>query len=272
MTLLVIGRNSHLAREFMARHPDLPLRAIGHGEVDDPAHYDGVASAVNFAFAPALHDGPYDVALDIDARVARHAAARGIHYVMLSSRRVYQAGLQWNAAEDAEVAGLDTYGRNKLRVERDLRVAMGDRLTILRPGNVVGFEAIPSRQRFAAYLQNQLLENRRIRLTVSPHTRRDLVPVAFFCRALREVLLRHVPGVFNVGSGRATEVGDAARWLIDGFGPAELIAESDARSDEFLLDSAKLARVLGLACGEGDVEQTMRDAGRQLAASSRAPE
>ena len=269
-TLLVIGRNSHLAREFMARHADLPLRAIGHEEADAPAHYEGVAGAVNFAFAPELHDRPYDEALDIDARAARHAAARGIHYVMLSSRRVYQAGLQWNAAESAEASGLDAYGRNKLRIERGLQAATAGRLTILRPGNVVGFEAIPSRQRFAAYLQNQLLEHRRIRLTVSPRTRRDLVPVAFFCRVLREVLLRREPGVFNVGAGRATEVGDAARWLIEGFGAAELAAESDARTDEFLLDSAKLARVLGLACGVGEVERALRDAGQQLAVSSRA--
>lgn len=267
MTVLVIGRNSHLAREFMARHADLPLRAIGHGEADDPIHYDGVACAVNFAFAPGLHDRPYEEALDVDARAAGRAAARGIHYVMLSSRRVYQAGLQWNAAEGADVAGLDAYGRNKLRVERGLQAAMGERLTILRPGNVVGFEPIASRQRFAAYLQNQLLAHRRIRLTVSPQTRRDLVPVAFFCRVLREVLLRRAPGVFNVGAGRATEVGDAARWLIEGYGAGELVAESDARADEFLLDSAKLARVLGLACGVGEVEHALREAGRQLAAS-----
>ena len=265
--LLVIGRNSHLAREFMARHADLPLRAIGHEQVDEPAHYDGVAGAVNFAFAPALNDRAYDAALDIDARAARHAAARGIHYVMLSSRRVYQAGLQWNAPEVAEASGLDAYGRNKLRIERNLQAALGERLTILRPGNVVGFEPLPSRPRFAAYLQNQLREHRRIRLTVSPQTRRDLVPVAFFCRVLREVLQRRVPGTFNVGAGRATEVGDAARWLIEGFGGGDLVAESDARADEFLLDSGRLARELGLACSEGEVERTLREAGRRLAAS-----
>lgn len=271
-TLLVIGRSSHLAREFMARHADLPLKAIGHDEAGDPACYEGVACVVNFAFAPELHDLPYDAALDVDARAARHAAAGGIHYVMLSSRRVYQAALQWNASEDAEVSGLDAYGRNKLRVERSLQAAMGERLTILRSGNVVGYEAIASRKRFAAYLQNQLLEGRRIRLTVSPQTRRDLVPVAFFCRVLREAVLRRVPGVFNVGSGNATEVGEAARWLIEGFGPARLVVESDTRADEFLLDSSKLSRVFGLACEEGEVERTLREAGRLLSASSRAPQ
>lgn len=268
-TLLVIGRNSYLAREFVARHADLPLRPIGHDEAGDPAAYEGVGCVVNFAFAPELHDLPYQAAADVDARAAQQAAARGIHYVMMSSRRVYQEGVQWNTSEDAKVSGLDQYGRNKLQIERALGALLGERLTILRPGNVVGYEALPGRRRFAAYLQNQLLEGGRIRLTLSPQTRRDLVPVGFFCRVLREAVLRRIAGTFNVGSGRATTVGDAARWLIEGFGSAELVVESDRRADEFLLDSSKLARAFGLACGEADVERVMWDAGRRLAASPR---
>jgi len=263
--LLVIGRDSYLAREFVARHADLPMRAIGHGDAADPASYEGAACVVNFAFAPALHDSPYDPALDVDARAAGLAAARGLHYVMISSRRVYQQGLQWNAAEDAQASGLDQYGRNKLRIERDLGALLGERLTILRPGNVVGYEPVPGRRRFAAFLQNQLLDTGRIRLTVSPQTRRDLVPAEFFCRVLREAVLRREAGIFNVGSSRATAIGDAARWLIEGFGPAELAAEGGRRDDEFLLDSSKLARVFGLQCGEDDVARAFREAGRRLA-------
>ena len=266
--LLVIGRNSYLAREFAARHADLPLRVIGHGDAADPACYEGVGCIVNFAFAPALHDFPYDAAQDVDASAAGLAVERGLHYVMISSRRVYQAGLQWNAAEDAPAAGFDQYGRNKLRIERDLAALLGERLTILRPGNVVGYEPIPGRRRFAAFLQNQLLETGRIRLTVSPQTRRDLVPVEFFCRVLREAVLRREPGVFNVGSGRATAIGDAARWLIEGYGPAELTASGAARVDEFLLDSSKLARVFGLQCAGDGVADAFREAGRRLAGAA----
>ena len=75
--ILVVGCNSYLAREFMARHADLPLRAIGHAAAGEPAAYDGVDCVVNFAFAPALHDLPYAAALDVDARAAQQAASRG---------------------------------------------------------------------------------------------------------------------------------------------------------------------------------------------------
>jgi UDP-glucose 4-epimerase len=261
---LVIGSGSYLAREFIARCSDLPLRAIAHGEADQAAHYEGVSAVVNFAFAPALHYAAYDAAADIDRLVARHAAARGLHYVMMSSRRVYQEAVQWNASEEADAAGHDAYGRNKLAIELHLRDIIGDRLTILRPGNVIGYEPQPGRQRFGAFLQNQLLRTGAIRLTVSPQARRDLVPVAFFCRVLKEALLRRVGGAFNVGSGAATRVGDAARWLIEGFGTGDVLAGSEAVTDEFLLDSSKLQRVFGLACAAGEVRRTLIDAGRRL--------
>ena len=268
-TLLVIGRNSYLARELAARHPDLLLRSIGHDEAGREASYDGAECVVNFAFAPALHDAPYERSMDIDAVAAPHAAARGMHYVMISSRRVYQRGAQWNAHEAIAAEGLDTYGRNKLRIESSLRDLLGERLTVLRPGNIFGYEPIPGRPRFAAYLQNQLLDTGNIRLTVSPALRRDLVPAAFFCRALREAVLRRRPGVFNVGAGRATAIGDAAGWLIAGFGAGEVVVESDVHVDEFQLDVSNFSREYGLSCGKDEVEHAFLEYGRLLAAEKR---
>lgn len=268
--LLVIGRRSWLAREFLSRHGDLAPRAIRHDEVDEPAHYEGIASVVNFAFHPALHEGPYEAALDVDARAARHAAGRGARYVMVSSRRVYARAAQWNAVEDSDSSGLDAYGRNKARVEAGLRDLLGARLTVLRAANVIGFEARPGRARFAAYLQNQLRAHGRIRLTVSPETRRDLVPVAFFCAVLRAAILDGRGGTFNVGAGHATRIGDAAAWLIEGFGSGTVEAEGAAVSDEFLLDSSRLHREFGLACAAGAVAETLREAGTRLAAGESA--
>lgn len=266
--LLVVGRGSFLAREFLASEAGRGAHGIGHAQADDPRTYEGVRCVVNFAFAPALYDAPYEPALDLDAVIAKHAAARGIHYVMMSSRRVYLKGAQWNVSESAQVSGLDTYGRNKLRIEGGLRAALGERLTVLRPGNVVGYEPIPGRKRFGAYLQNQLLEAGRIRLTMDPAVRRDLVPIDFFCRVLGAVCARRLPGTFNVGSGKATEIGRAAQWLVEGFGAGEIVQKSSQLADEFQLDTTRLSEAFGLACGADDVERTMREAGRRLAMES----
>lgn len=266
--VLVVGAGSFLAREFIGANPDLRIRAVGHLEADEPAHYEGIGCVVNFAFAPALAGGEYDARHDVDARAARRALEAGAHYVMISSRRVYAPASQWNAGESAGSPGADAYGRNKARIERSLAGLLGDRLTVLRPGNAVGYEPVPMRARFGAYLQNQLRERGAIRLTVSPETRRDLVPAAFLARVLRAAVERRLPGVFNVGAGRATTVGEAARWLIEGYGGGEVVHAAGGIEDEFLLDSGKLARAYGLACDPGAVRESLREAGRRLAAGA----
>jgi len=264
---IVVGRNSLLAREFAARHGDLVLRAIGHAQAGESALYEGARCVVNFAFAPAFEQSAYEPSLDIDLRIAGVAARRGLRYVMISSRRVYDAGALWNVAESAPATGMDAYGRNKAHIERELRDMFGEKLTILRPGNVVGYEPEAGRRRFGAYLQSQLRGEGRIRLTVDPAARRDLVPVEFFCSAVRAAVLGPESGLFNVGAGSATSIGDAARWLIEGYGRGELVVEATQPADEFQLDSSRLKSVFGLACGEDDVEQAMRQIGQRLARS-----
>ena len=147
--ILLFGKDAYLAREFASRHGDLPLRLAAHDAIGDDALFEGVGCVVNFAFHPDLHAVEYAAAQDVDARLGHAAAARGAHYVMMSSRKAYSRHAQWRAAETAETAGMDAYGRNKAHIEGALRSLLGDDLTILRPGNVIGFEYIAGRPQSA---------------------------------------------------------------------------------------------------------------------------
>lgn len=263
--VLVVGGNSFLAREFAITNPELPVRYISHDRIDDPSVYVGINAIVNFAFAPEMYCQDYDRLLDIDLRIAEYAARFAIHYVMISSRKVYKQDMQWNAKEDFPVFGMDAYGRNKLRIERNLAEILGDHLTILRPGNVIGFEIIPGRRRLGAFLLNQLAQTECIHITVSPSVRRDIVPASFFCTVLRDILQRRPSGIYNVGTGEATEIGQVALWMIEGFGKGKLVVENPQVVDEFQLDTACLQQLTGLSCGRAEVARYCRDLGRRLA-------
>jgi UDP-glucose 4-epimerase len=263
--LVIVGRSSLLAREFAARHGDLVARILGHAEARSEGAFTGARCIVNFAFAPALEAQTYDRALDIDLHIAERAARHGVHYIMVSSRRVYARESQWNATETAPAPGIDAYGRNKARIEQALRALLAGRLTVLRAGNVFAYEPNAGRRRFGAYLQSQLVAQDRIRLSVDVEARRDLVPVEFFCEVVRAAALRRIAGVFNVGAGRATRIGDAARWLVEGYGRGGLEVEVTQPSDEFQLDCTRLHQAFGLACGERAVERAWREIGRRLA-------
>jgi UDP-glucose 4-epimerase len=137
---LIVGRNSLLARAFRD-HGGVPgCRFVGHDELDRPDLLDGVGRIVNFAFHPELRSGPYRADLDIDFRLGRAAAERGLGYVMLSTRKVYAPEHAFGADEQSPVGPVEAYGRNKLTIEHLLTNLLGDRLTVLRIGNVVGYD------------------------------------------------------------------------------------------------------------------------------------
>lgn len=262
--IVVIGKTSFIARQFLATHDRATTIAVGHAELGKVKNIPDITSIINFAFAPELYNGIYQSELDIDRKCGAIAAERGIHYVMMSSRKVYNDECQWNAREDALAKGQDSYGKNKIRIEQELVQLLGSRLTILRPGNIVGFERQLGRTRFGAYLLNQLANKGEIRLTVSPHVRRDIVPVDYFCEVLNRVIEKKPSGIFNVGAEQAVGVGQIASWMLEGFGGGTLTAESTEVTDEFQLDSSKLKSKFGLSCSVEHIAQFSRGLGEKL--------
>jgi dTDP-4-dehydrorhamnose reductase/UDP-glucose 4-epimerase len=262
--ILVIGRSSILAKGFVAQNPDLLIRQVGHDDIDEPGLFDGVKVLINFAFAPEFYLQPYTRLHDIDLRIAECITNYPIHYIMISSRKVYSPKVQWNAAEISMTSGMDVYGRNKVEIESALSRILGSSLTVLRPGNIIGFERVFGRQRFGSFLLNQLAEKGSIELNISPHTKRDIVPLDYFCKVLRFFCQHNLPGVFNIGAGEACSVGEVANWVVEGFGRGEVHARSSIEVDNFQLNSSKLIKLSSLVCGREAVENYCKSIGHQM--------
>jgi len=262
--IVVVGKTSFIAREFLATQDRAAVTAVGHAELGKFKDIPKITCIINFAYAPELYNGPYQPELDIDRKLGKFAATQGIHYVMMSSRKVYNADIQWGAREDALATGQDNYGKNKIRIEHELVQLLGSKLTILRPGNVLGFERQVGRTRFGAYMLNQLADKNEIKLTISPLVRRDIVPVDYFCEVLGQVVKKKPSGAINVGAGEAVAVGQIARSILEGFGRGKLITESANVIDEYQLDSGRLASELGLTCGVERVVKFSKSLGVQL--------
>jgi nucleoside-diphosphate-sugar epimerase len=264
--LAIVGLNSFIARELMKRKLDTSgeFKAFDHNSTQKLLDCDGIKCIVNFAFHPLLYSEYYRPELDVDLKIADIALSKSAHYVMISSRKVYGRDLQWNSNTDETATGSDIYGKNKAHIENSMRKKLGENLTILRPGNVFGFERQPGRARFGAYLLNQLANKGEIRLTVSPLVRRDIVPVDYFCEVLHNVIEKKPGGIFNVGAGQAVEVGQVASWMLEGFGSGMLTAESTEVTDEFQLDSSRLKSEFGLSCSVEQIAQFSKGLGEKL--------
>ncbi|HEY0832555.1 MAG TPA: NAD-dependent epimerase/dehydratase family protein [Azospirillum sp.] len=267
--ILVVGRNSVLAGAFAACPARPPCRFVSHGELDRPGVFDGIRTVVNFALHPEFRRGPYDPAIDADLAAGRAAADRGLGFVLLSTRKVYDPAALADIdgggpAEDGPLGPADHYGANKLRTEEALRALLGDRLTVLRIANIVGFDRVPGRAMFMNRMLDTLAAEGCIRFDVSPFVRRDFLPDDDFARALAAVLKLGLTGTWNLGSGRAVAVGRLALWVMEGYGAGELRITDPRHHDAFVLNVDRLQGALGPLSPAGRLEGLCRAVGEHL--------
>lgn len=260
--VLLVGKGSFLGRSLAAiADSRIALTALSHDAPLDRVDFRRFDAVVNMTIDGRYRSQPYEAALDRDLAVARAAAGAGTHMVMISSRKVYGLNAPFPASEDAPAAPTDRYGENKLATEAAIR-ALGPEFTILRLANAFGYE--PGRSSFFGAALDRLKRDGRIVLDVAQSVRRDFIPVEEVARVLADVLVRRPRGLYNLGAGQATALGDIARWLIQGYGRGEVVVEAPRAYDNFLLDCSRLFGVQGIAKPHIDVEKRCHEIGRQL--------
>jgi len=262
--VLVIGKNSFLASNFIARNADtVQITGVSHGDDLNAVGLDDFSCVVNMAYDPAYFRAPYSAANDFDLRVAKTLEGRRPHFMMMSTRKVYGDVPPFPADESAPLTATDYYGVNKATTEAEIQRILGANCTILRIANVFGAET--GRHTFFGIALASLKKDKRIVLDVSPFTLRDFLPVESFSDMLGDVIQACPAGVFNMGSGKAIPIGQIALWVIEGFGSGELVVNATAERDSFLLNCEKLNRTIGYGEKYGvDVRASCIEIGRRL--------
>ena len=260
---LLVGRGSYLAGETARiESDDLLIDAAFHSVDLSSIDFDSYDVVVNMAYDPRYMRESYREESDFDLEVARHIAGSRSHYVMLSTRKVYGTSVPFRITEEFHPEPDGHYGRNKLRSEFAVQELLGNRCTILRIGNVFGFE--PGRHTFFGAALRTLKESNKIELDVSPFVFRDFIYVQDFACLLRRTLVQRPSGIFNLGSGCATQLGRIALWIIEGHQNGHLVVTSPLERDNFELDIRKLTSRIGFLKPAMDVRGRCLEIGRKL--------
>ena len=260
--ITVIGKNSYLARHFLATGAGQDARALGHAAIEDPAALPQSGCVINFAYPWTYMTEPYDPPNDIDRALVERLRESDVHFIMISSRKVYDANSPGPWDETGPLAGQSIYGQNKLVTEDYVRENMEGRHTILRLGNIIEME--PGRHTFLGTALRTLKENGRIELDVLPSTKRDFLPVVNFATALEKVARKCLPGTYNLASGIDTAVGDVAGWIVKGYGEGEIVHSGNLEKDAFGLDPSKLQTIIGPIAGREAIREACMESGRRL--------
>ena len=262
--VVVVGKTSFLARRLLTLGTKHQYVAVSHRDVESPGLFDGADCVVNFAYDARLRLEPYDRDLDFDVRLAE-VTPPATRFVMMSSRMVYDADARRPCVENSFARGLNQYGKNKLETERRLRDSLGDRLTVLRVANVLGWEPVAGHRSFMHAVIERLKREGRVVYDVSPFVRRDFVTDRYLVSAIEAACELRIGGVFNVGSGIGLEIGQIAMWIIQGCGRGEFVVTSPREVDAFWLDVSRASRTFGPPPTLDDLRRACLDLGRSIA-------
>lgn len=257
---LVVGENSFIAQNI---EDIFNFDKCSYNEFSkiDLSGYDFV---LNCALNPLYKISPYDTTIDVDYEVGRRAYESGLHYVMLSTSKVYGQSDELKVYdENSQVNPFDHYSENKLITEEKLLKEFGDAVTILRGSNIFGFEY--GRNSFMGYCMSQLVNEGKITLTISEKTQRDFLHVFDAADIITEACRQAPIGVYNLSSNYGLEVGKVVQNLVDGYVyGGKIIKQSDKIERQFILDNTKLKKELNIEIGPFSFEKICYRLGQQL--------
>jgi dTDP-4-dehydrorhamnose reductase len=259
MKTLIIGKNSFIGKS--AYHNINNAEKISYQDIDK-VNLKDYNVMLNCSMMDEYRNNPYSEDIDLDVKLARIASQENMHYIMISTRKVYGISnslVRYNERSDLNPS--DRYSENKLITEFKIKEMMNS-YTILRPSNVFGYE--PGRKSFMGFCINQLKDTNKIVYDISANTIRDFIDVNTFSKVLNHICYHKTKGLYNVGSDFGLTVGDVARYLIKGYGSGDFIAESDKLFDQFTLDNTKIKNQLGISIDIIDFENTIVEFGKKL--------
>lgn len=249
MSVTIVGKTSYLAQELSKLPATDGWCFLSHGEaLDDLSWRDNTQTVINFAFCPDFKTSDYDPDKDIDKKLATAIAMHDVHYVMLSSRAVYGEDEDNFVFDETRPPNPQApYAVAKVEVEKELNAILPEeRLTILRPSNIFGFEY--GRPTFFGMALTRLKNENKIVFDMARETQRDFLSVWRFCEAIIQIANMPLAGTYNLGSGTGTQCGDIADWLIEGYGQGSLEITNDRKHGEFVLDMLQANETYGLPC------------------------
>ena len=258
--VLVIGKNSYLGKTFLAitNHAVVSEKYFDESAIN----WAKIKVVINFTVNPLYMTTPYSPEIDEDLKVIQAAKKHDVHYVMLSSRMVYSPNSGAQYSEQSAVGRNNVYATNKIITENIAVKNLPNKQTILRLGNIFGFEL--ERPTFFGMALTNLRQKKEIVMDCSLSTERDFLPIEVFCQLLDQIITTLPIGIFNLSSGRAISVGDIGSAIISGFGMGSITSNNLEIKDPFSLKIIKLQNLLGFEITRDDVLAAAHKTGELL--------
>lgn len=255
MKLLIVGKNSFISNHVIGNVTRISLSDISNINLKE---YD---TLLNCSIHENFRESSYDEKYDFDYAVAKEAYENDLHYVMLSSRKVYGSSNELVIYSEQSKTNPDSfYGENKLISEERIRDLFGNHC-VLRCSNVFGLEQ--NRKTFLGFCIDQLLKTNHILFDINQKTQRDFFPVELLGDIVTKVAAKKITGLFNVGSNFGLQIDRVPLNLIEGYQKGTFSCTGIDKKDQFVLDNQKIKKELDLEINI-DFDNHIRNIGKKL--------
>ncbi len=268
MKLLLIGKNSFLSNNIeLYLESTCSIKRVRHDEILSLSNLNTYDVIINFSIPKTYYNTPIEPNLTLDAQLAARIKNTKTRLIFLSSRKVYATSDKINYPSELDrTIPVDIYGANKRIQEKELLEILGDKVTILRIANVIGYINNPSHESFIGKgIINPIKNGAPIRLMVSPKTRKDFITLSYFQKVLIYFVLHERPGIYNLGAGFSTCLSDIITFILETFGTWPIHILSNQKKDQFCLNIKKLQAEKCFPFDRNELCSTCHDIGRQLA-------
>lgn len=237
--VLIIGKDAYLASGLKFDKSKVETDFVGRfAEVEDWDQYDTV---VNFCIQPEHYSRLLSNEEMIDVQIAKRLNPK-TNFVFLSSRKVYGSHVELDQYRETDpLQPYDYYSKNKVNIEHQLQQILGDRLLILRTGNIVGIPPRHNSPTFINWLKSELENYQHVVVTADRTAVKDFVTKDYFQYVLKTAVENGLTGIYNVGSGFGITIEDLLTRLV---APQKLkFEQKEDRGEQFILNCDKLHQV-----------------------------
>lgn len=272
MSITIIGKNSFLARALQNHENAKHWRYLSHQEaLSDTSWLAGAPCVMNLALHPDMKSQNYDAAKDIDLAIAELIQKTSIHYIMASSRTVYGESdtIERPVFTEDDVPKPNTpYSRNKYMIEQNLtHILPQDHLTILRMGNIFGFEY--ERASFTGMALTRLKNQGVIEFDIAENSIRDFLPLNLWSNYIAKILSNPKAGLYNISSGIGITAHEFGHWIISGYGKGAIEYTEQKKSGQFILGMQKAQHDYDLVpLHKDEIQSAVTKLGQHLRAAS----
>lgn len=264
--VVVIGDDSYIALNINRKLTDFDVVYLKYYNCfDDINILLNADCIINFSISPNFSLGKMEEDEILDIKIAKLIANKKIHYIFLSSRKVY--GMSDDLLihkEDDPLQGSDWYSKNKIYTERKLSAILHDSLSILRISNIIG-EPINrlGYKTFIGWICESFLKNGQIIFNQNSNSMKDFVTKDFIHECIYRVIDRRLIGIFNVSAGFPTSVKHVVLGYVS---DKNIVFKADDLkcTDQFILDNSKILSALGINFTIDDVNSYLLKCNKQL--------